>query len=50
MADYTDDHKTFDGIVVPTRRRARRRLQDGTADMSVDYITIDTHHVAHHLA
>jgi hypothetical protein len=47
-AHYTDDHKTFAGIVAPTRHRVRRRLQDGTADMSVDYITIDIHNVDFH--
>jgi hypothetical protein len=47
-AHYTDEPKTFDGIVVPTRRRVRRRLADGTADMTVDYITIDIHDVEYH--
>jgi hypothetical protein len=47
-AHCTDDPKTFDGIVAPTRHRVRRRLQDGTADMSVDYITIDVHHIDYH--
>jgi hypothetical protein len=48
IAEYTDDSKAFDGIVLPTRRRARPRLQDGTVDMSVEYITIDIHHVDYH--
>ena len=47
-AHYTDEPKTFDGIVVPTRRRVRPRLADGTADMTVDYITIDIHDVEYH--
>jgi hypothetical protein len=47
IAHYTEEPRTFDGIVVPTRRRARRRLEDGTADMTVDYITIDIHDVAY---
>jgi hypothetical protein len=48
IAHYTDDPKKFEGIVAPTRRWVRRRLQDGTADPSVDYITIDIHHVDYH--
>ena len=48
IADYTDDPHTFDGIVTPTRRRLRRRLQNGTADMSADYITIDIRHAKYH--
>jgi hypothetical protein len=48
IAHYTDDPKTFDGIVAPTRHRVRPRRQDGTADMSVDSITIDVHHVDYH--
>jgi hypothetical protein len=48
IADYTDNLNTFDGIVAPTRRRVRRRLQDGTVDMSVDHITIDIRHLEHH--
>lgn len=48
VAHYTDEPKTFGGIVVPTRRRIRRRLENGTADTSVDYITIDIHDVQHH--
>jgi hypothetical protein len=45
IAHYTGEPKTFGGIVVPARRRVRRRLEDGTADMTIDYITIDIHHV-----
>jgi hypothetical protein len=41
IAHYTDDHKTFDGIVMPTRRRVYRRNPDGTADKSVAVITLD---------
>jgi hypothetical protein len=47
VAHYTDEPKTFDGIVVPTARRVRRRMEDGDADMAEDYITIDIHHVAY---
>jgi glyoxylase-like metal-dependent hydrolase (beta-lactamase superfamily II) len=44
IAHYTDEHKTFDGIVIPTRRRVYRRNPDGTADKSVAVTTpaIDT--------
>ncbi len=45
IAHYTSEPKTFGGIVMPTRHRARRRLEDGTADMTIDYITIDIHDV-----
>jgi hypothetical protein len=38
---YTGELKTFGGIAVPTRHRIRCRLEDGTADMTTDYITID---------
>jgi hypothetical protein len=41
IAHYTDEHKTFDGIVIPTRRRVYRRNPDGTADKSVAVITLD---------
>jgi len=47
VAHYTAEPKTFGGIVVPTRRRVRRRLEDGTADTTTDYITIDIHSVEH---
>jgi hypothetical protein len=46
IAHYTEEPRTFDGIVVPTRRRVRRRLQDGTPDMTIDLIKIDIHDVA----
>lgn len=45
VAQYTDQPKTFDGIVVPTRRRVRQRFEDGTADTTLDDISIDVHHV-----
>jgi hypothetical protein len=47
VAQYQSDPKTFGGIVVPTRRRIRRRFEDGTAEMTVDRITIDIHDVKH---
>jgi hypothetical protein len=45
IAHYTGEPKTSGGIVVPARHRVRRRLEDGTADMTIDYITIDIRHV-----
>lgn len=48
IAHYTDDPRTFDGIVAPTRHRIRPRRQDGTTDMSVEDITIDIREVEHH--
>jgi hypothetical protein len=44
-ADYAYEPRTFGGVVVPTRRRVRQRLEDGTANMAVDHITIDVHDV-----
>ena len=40
-AHYTDEHKTSDGIVFPTRRRVYRRNADGIADKSLAVITLD---------
>ncbi len=41
VAHYTDDPKTFGGLVFPTRRLVYRRLPDGTADRGRAFITID---------
>jgi hypothetical protein len=41
VAHYTDDHKTFDTFVFPTRRRIYRRGDDGTADQRLAIITVD---------
>ena len=40
-AHYTDEPKTFGGLVFPTRRRVYRRRPDGTADRSRAVITLD---------
>jgi len=40
-AHYCHDHKTFAGIVIPTRRRAFPRRPDGTAAPAPTFIEID---------
>lgn len=40
-AHYLLDHKSFDGIVLPTRRRALRRNSDGTALPEPVFVAID---------
>jgi hypothetical protein len=50
VAHYTDDHKSFDGLVFPTRRRVYPRRPDGTPDRSLpgpdgSAIAIDLHDV-----
>jgi len=47
-AHYTDEPKTFGGVVFPTRRRVFRRNPDGTANQSLAAITIDIVDVAVH--
>jgi hypothetical protein len=46
VAQYTTDHKTFDGFVFPTQRRVYRRNPDGTADRSRTAISADFQHIA----
>ena len=41
VAHYTGEHREFDGLVFPTRRRVFRRNPDGTANVNVPSITID---------
>lgn len=41
VAHYTDDPKTFDNFVFPTRRRIYRRGDDGIADKRLAIITVD---------
>jgi hypothetical protein len=45
VAHYTDDPKTFDEFVFPTRRRIYRRGADGTADQRLAIITVDVYSV-----
>lgn len=46
IGHYTSGHRTFDGIVIPTRRRVFRRNQDGSVNLNLNTITIDIHHVS----
>ena len=46
IAHYTDEPKTFGGLLFPTRRRVYRRLPDGTANRSRAAITIDIADIA----
>lgn len=41
VAHYTENHKTFDGLIFPTRRLVYLRKADGTPDRSLLAITID---------
>jgi hypothetical protein len=45
VAQYTDQHKTFDGFVFPTRRRVYRRHADGSYDPTAR-ITNDINDIA----
>ncbi|GLW07228.1 hypothetical protein Misp01_23580 [Microtetraspora sp. NBRC 13810] len=44
-AHYTDEHRAFGGIVVPTRRRVLRRHLDNTAVHATPHILIDVEDV-----
>jgi hypothetical protein len=46
VAQYQYEPKTFQGLVLPTRRRVHRRSPDGTADLSQTSITIDVTDIA----
>src|ERR1700730_9636015 len=46
VAQYQDEPKTFQGLVVPTQLRVHRRSPDGTADRSQTSITLDITDVA----
>lgn len=41
IAHYTDEHREFDGLVFPTRRRVHVRDAYGVADRTITPITID---------
>ena len=40
-AHYCDNYRPFDGIMIPTRRRAYHRLDDNTPDKRLCYIEVD---------
>jgi hypothetical protein len=46
VAQNQYEPKTFQGLVLPTRRRVHRRSPDGTADQSQTSITLDITDVA----
>jgi hypothetical protein len=41
VAHYTSEHKAFDGLIVPTRRRVLRRNEENIADHSFAAILLD---------
>ncbi len=41
VAHYTSEHKNFDGLIVPTRRRVLRRNEEDIADHSLAAILLD---------
>jgi hypothetical protein len=45
VAHYTSHHQTYDGVVIPTRRRVFRRNPDGTSNLNLPSITIDVQSV-----
>jgi hypothetical protein len=45
VAHYSSRHRTFGGVVVPTRRRVFRRNPDGSTNLNMPSITIDIHDV-----
>jgi hypothetical protein len=45
VGHYTSRYKTFDGLVVATRRRVFRRNPDNTVNLNLPSITLDIHDV-----
>jgi hypothetical protein len=41
IAHYTDDHREFDGLIFPTRRRVHIHDADGNTDLTITPITVD---------
>ena len=41
VAQYTDQHATYGGLLLPTRRRVYLRDAAGRADLSLAVITMD---------
>jgi hypothetical protein len=46
VAHYTSRHRSFDGIVMPIRRRVFRRNPDNTSSLNMPSITIDIHDIS----
>ncbi|GAA2272288.1 MULTISPECIES: hypothetical protein [Kitasatospora] len=45
VGHYSSRHKTFDGLLVATRRRVFRRTPDNSVNLSLPSITLDIHDV-----
>jgi len=45
VAHYSSRHRSFGGVVLPTRRRIFRRNPDNTSNLNMPSITIDIHDV-----
>ncbi|MFF2144867.1 hypothetical protein [Kitasatospora sp. NPDC058190] len=45
IGHYTSRHRSFDGLLVPTRRRVFRRNPDNSVNLNLLSITLDIHHV-----
>jgi hypothetical protein len=45
VAHYSSRHRSFGGILIPTRRRVFRRNPDNTSNLNMPSITIDIHDV-----
>ena len=45
VGHYTSRYKTFDGLLVATRRRVFRRNPDNTVNLNLPSITLDIHDV-----
>ncbi|MYV45181.1 hypothetical protein [Streptomyces sp. SID2888] len=49
VAHYSGRHRSFGGLVLPSRRRTFRRNPDGTSNINLPSITVDVHgmHLGH---
>jgi hypothetical protein len=45
VGHYTSRHRSFDGLLVATRRRVFRRNPDNSVNLNLPSITLDIHHV-----
>ena len=48
IAHYTSEHKSFDGLIVPTRRRVLHRNEENIADHRLATILLDVDDVRLH--